>query len=356
MSAGVEGAPTPQVGVGSERPQRPEELKLWSPRTFLSLAVTFAVLVGLFLQLDVKEVWRDLRNADPVLAVLGALCHYATYPVRGTRWKKCLARLHPKASSRRFGLIVFFYNAVDNLVPAKLGDLYAAHLIRINLGLRRSAALGSIAFVRIVDLVVVLVLAGLSAWTFVDVLPPTVLWTLGVGVGLFALAILALAATYLLHGRLPALIPEALRGSIGSFFSGMVPRRRELFLIGWLTTLIWGLELAWIWLLAMAFGIELSLVETLFLTMIPLLASTFPLTPSGAGVVELTFFGCLRVLGVASPLAASFTVLNRFFDYWLHIFLGLFTWAIRKKLGLRTWREVPLENTPAIQRPLESTA
>ena len=262
--------PGGEDGMGEEPEQSPEELKLWSPKTFLSLAVTFAFLIVLLLQLDVKEVWRELRNADPVLAILAAACHYATYPVRGTRWKKCLARLHPRASSRRFGLIVFFYNAVDNLVPAKLGDLYAAHLIRINLGLRRSAALGSIAFVRIVDLVVVLVLAGLSAWTFVDVLPDTVLWTLGAGVGIFVLAIVALVATYLLHGRLPALIPEALRGSISSFFSGMVPRRRELFLIGWLTTLIWGLELAWIWLLAMSFGIELSFVELLFLTMIPL--------------------------------------------------------------------------------------
>jgi uncharacterized membrane protein YbhN (UPF0104 family) len=79
------------------------------------------------------------------------------------------------------------------------------------------------------------------------------------------------------------------------------------------------------------------------------------LTPSGAGVVELTFFGCLRVLGVASPLAASFTVLNRFFDYWLHIVLGLVTWAMRKKLNLRTWREVPIEGAPPVRRRLEPT-
>ena len=74
-----------------------------------------------------------------------------------------------------------------------------------------------------------------------------------------------------------------------------------------------------------------------------LLASAFPLTPSGAGVVELTLFSCLRVVGVAAPIAVSVTAVNRFIDYWLHIGLGLVVWALRHKIGLRSWREVPLE-------------
>jgi uncharacterized protein (TIRG00374 family) len=77
--------------------------------------------------------------------------------------------------------------------------------------------------------------------------------------------------------------------------------------------------------------------------MIPLLASAFPFTPSGAGVVEITLYSCLRVLGVATPIAGSLTVVNRFIDYWLHIALGVIVWAIRRLIGLRTWRDVPLK-------------
>jgi uncharacterized membrane protein YbhN (UPF0104 family) len=79
--------------------------------------------------------------------------------------------------------------------------------------------------------------------------------------------------------------------------------------------------------------------------MIPLLASAFPLTPAGAGVVEITLYSCLRVVGVASPIAASLTVVNRFIDYWLHIALGVVTWALRRFIGLRTWRDVPLKES-----------
>jgi uncharacterized protein (TIRG00374 family) len=80
--------------------------------------------------------------------------------------------------------------------------------------------------------------------------------------------------------------------------------------------------------------------------MIPLIASAFPLTPSGAGVVEITLFSCLRVVGVASPLAVSMTVVNRFIDYWLHIGSGVVIWAVRHRLHLRVVRDVSPGDPP----------
>jgi hypothetical protein len=49
-------------------------------------------------------------------------------------------------------------------------------------------------------------------------------------------------------------------------------------------------------------------------------------------------------LDLSSPIAASVTVVNRFLDYWLHIALGVLTWSLRRVIGLRTWRDVPMEN------------
>jgi uncharacterized protein (TIRG00374 family) len=74
---------------------------------------------------------------------------------------------------------------------------------------------------------------------------------------------------------------------------------------------------------------------------IPVIASVFPFTPSGAGAVELSLFGSLRLIGVASPLAVSLTAVNRFIDFWLHIILGTLVWLFRKKIGLRTWKDAP---------------
>jgi uncharacterized protein (TIRG00374 family) len=315
---------------------------LWGWHTLLSIGITLAVFTALAAYVDIKHLWQVLTASDKRWLLLAAVSHYATYPVRGMRWKLCLKHLPVRCSKARFGLLVFFYNFVDNLVPAKLGDLYAAHLARINCGVRRSAALGSILFLRTVDAWVVFSLAGLTSWfLFSGAVPPSVVWVLIIGCIFAVAATIIMLGFILLKRSVPGWFPDAIRQMIEAFQTGMWPKPNKLLPIAVLTIVIWLLETMWIFLLAIAFNLHFSKTEIIFLTMIPLIASAFPITPSGAGVVELTLFSCLRVIGVSSPLAVSLTVVNRFIDYWLHIALGALTWAMRRNIGLRTWKDIP---------------
>jgi len=322
--------------------------KLWGWTTYASIAIAIIILVIAATFVDLEEIWRQIAACDKRYVLLGAMAHYSTYLVRGMRWRRCLIHLPIKAGNTKFGLLVFFYNFVDNLVPAKLGDVYAAHLARINFGIRRSAAMGSIVFLRMVDAWIVLLLAALASWTlFADKLPGAVFWSLIGGCIIAAGATSIMLVFFLFKKKLPGWIPQKIQQMIQAFHTGMWPRAKELFPIAVLTVVIWGLEIVWIFCLTLAFDLHIGSAEAIFLTMIPLLASAFPLTPSGAGVVEITLFSCLRVVGVTSPIAASLTVVNRFIDYFLHIALGVLTWAIRRVIGLRTWRDVPLKNVRA---------
>ena len=313
---------------------------LWGWQTFLSLAAALGLIAFMVSKIDPAELWRDLGACNKGFVVLGLLAHYATYPVRGARWRRALGHIPVQGGAGRFGLVVFFYNAVDNIVPAKLGDLYAAHMARINFRIRRSAALGSIFFLRLIDAWVVLVLAALSSWlVFSAKLPQAVAWGL-IGGLVLALAITAILTPFVLFRRsLPHFLPRAMSEMIEAFQNGMRPAAGALGAIAGFTIVIWALEALWMLCLVLAFGLKFSVAEVVFLTQLPLLASTFPLTPSGAGVVEATLYGCLRLLSVSHPAAASITVLNRLIDYWLHSWLGLVTWGFRRKLGLQTWRE-----------------
>ena len=147
---------------------------------------------------------------------------------------------------------------------------------------------------------------------------------------------------FLFKKKLPRWVPTKVQQMIYAFQDSMWPRSKEIIPIALLTCAIWFLETVWIFALTIAFSLQISPAEAVFLTMIPLLASAFPITPSGAGVVEITLFSCLRVIGIPVPIAGSLTVVNRFVDYWLHIALGVLTWALRRVVGLRTWRDVPL--------------
>lgn len=338
--------PAPEMEV--EDTARPSFL--WGWHTFASLGMTLVVLAILASMLDPDEVLRELAGADKRLLCLAGLAHYATYPLRGARWRRALAHLPLTAGSAKFALIVFFYNAVDNVVPAKIGDLYASHLVRINCGIRRSAALGGLVFLRTVDAWTVLSIAAVASWLlFATTMEWTVIGSLIAG-GLIAAGttsvILVLA---LVRQRLPRWLPEKAGAMVQAFNIGMFPATMEILPILLLTVFIWGLEISWTVLLLLAFDVPVSPAGALFVTMLPMLASAFPLTPSGAGAVEVTLYTCLRLVSVPPPVAVSITVANRLIDYWFHIILGLFTWSLRRALGLRTWRE---DSAPAIAIPV----
>jgi uncharacterized membrane protein YbhN (UPF0104 family) len=148
----------------------------------VSLAIMLVILLGLGAMLDLQETWRQVVACNKTLMVLGGLAHYLTYLLRGYRWQRCLAPVSSPCKWRMFGLLTFFAAGVDNVVPGKLAEVYAAHLARINCGVRRSTALGALLFLRMVDAWVVLLLAALASWwLFALRLPRAVLWSLWLG-------------------------------------------------------------------------------------------------------------------------------------------------------------------------------
>ncbi len=329
-------------------------LKAWGWPTYASLGVTLCVMVGLLAMLDVEAIWQQIAGANLAWVALGGLAHYATYIVRGERWRRSLLHVSPDIRTRSLGLLVFFYNAVDNIIPAKLSDVYVAHLARLNCGIGRAQALGSIVFLRMVDVWFVLLLAMLASWVlFAASVPQAVLWTLLLGVSIALGMTCILLVSVVWQRALPGWLPMRVQHLLHAFRIGIRPHVRQLSPVAGLTVLIWTLETLWIVALVLGFGVSLSPFESMFLTMLPILASAFPLTPSGAGVVELTLFSCLRLLGLPATIAASVTVLNRLIDYWLHIVLGGLTWAFRHQIGLHTWRRVSPRAPviPAMQEP-----
>ena len=191
----------------------------------MSIAITIVILVVLVATLDLKEIWKQIVGSDKRFLLLGALAHYTTYVVRGFRWRRCLIHLPITAGNGKFALLVFFYNFVDNIVPAKLGDVYAAHLARINCGVRRSAAIGSIVFLRMVDAWIVLVLAAVASWSlFASHLPTSVMWSLVFGCVIAVGATTIMLVFFLFKKSLPGWIQDKIQQMIQSFHTGMWPR------------------------------------------------------------------------------------------------------------------------------------
>src|SRR5262249_13675209 len=169
-----------------------------------------------------------------------------------------------------WSLLVFFYNFVDNVVPAKLGDIYGAHLAWINLGIARATALGSIMCLRMVDTWVVLLLAvSASWWLFAASWPSAVRWGL-FGGDLLAVGITGLVlGSGLVHRAPPSWLPATLYHRIRAVYQGVWPPTCQWALIGILTVVLWALETLAILSLMWAFNVDTGPVHGIFVTTLP---------------------------------------------------------------------------------------
>ena len=104
--------------------------------------------------------------------------------------------------------IIFLSWLVNCVVPAKLGDVYRAYLLKINSDASLSRTFGTIFIERVLDLFVIVIL-GLAAgfWSFRGGLPPGMQIVVGLGIGVMIVLALGLLFLRNVGGRLLAALP-----------------------------------------------------------------------------------------------------------------------------------------------------
>jgi uncharacterized protein (TIRG00374 family) len=340
--------------VGAERPlDGPEPVSLGArlrhPRTLLSVIVP-VVLIALLVralpgfQLDRLPVF--LGEADKALLVAALLAYYVGFPLRGLRWTVIL-----RGAGIRIGVvdsteIVFLSWLVNCLVPAKLGDVYRAYLLRLNGDVSLGRTLGTVVIERIFDLMAIASL-GLAAGyvSFRSGLPPAVqlVFVLGivvvVGLSIGLVTLRNFGAR--LIARLP--LPERAVEVYTRFEEGIFAiRPRTLPFLGALTGGIWATEGIRLFLVVAAFhfgGVHLGLSGAFFVALAGSLLTAVPFTPGGLGVVEAGVGALLTlVYGVPPTEAAAIVLVDRTISILSIIVLGAGLYVVsplRRGRGLR---------------------
>ena len=155
----------PQNGNGAELEEGVSlRRRLLNVRTIGSLVFGALLLFLLFRVVfgegfDWGEVARLIGQANPALLLVALLAYYATFPLRGLRWRYVLSRSGVDVRFRDATEILFLSWFVNCLVPAKLGDLYRAYLLRGNYRASISRTVGTVFIERVFDIIVI---AGLA--------------------------------------------------------------------------------------------------------------------------------------------------------------------------------------------------
>jgi glycosyltransferase 2 family protein len=334
-------------GVAPEEQAALDEVSL--RRRLLNVRTIASLLFGLFLlfllfrlvfgeDFDWGQVIRLIGEANPGFLALAFLAYYATFPLRSFRWRYVLSKSGVRIRFRDTTEILFLSWFVNCLVPAKLGDVYRAYLLRSNFGASISRTLGTIFIERVADLIVVAGLAlAAGYWSFRGRSRPEIdaLFIIGFGISLVLVVlvvVLRMLGAHLsrwLPGRLAALWDRFHEGSTGAISVRSVP----IILV--ITAGIWLLEGARLYFVIRALGLPdvgLGISASVFVALAAALLTAIPLTPAGFGFVEAGIIGALALYGVPGEPAAAVALTDRALTVLTVIILGGILYAFSHKI------------------------
>lgn len=311
---------------GSIEPSTPEQTED-NPRVrrgvfaILGLVVSIVSLLLVAQSVSLAEVGRIVASASVglVLLALGVMSL-----ALALRVVTCFVLLAHHGNGSRVGIsrliTPVMVGYLGNLVlPARLGELVRAYLISRREGLAFAANLGSVALERILDTVMLAVMAFVAA-SLIGAAP----WIVR-GTGLVAIVgvmvIAALATTGLqpvvrLLGRVGSI--RALRAPISALvgviepfvhWSGGSHRRGAMVLALGLSLAAWFCNAVMFWLVGQAVGASLSPAAAILIMAVTVLATAIPSAPGYVGTFELAAVTVATSLGVPAELALALAVL-----------------------------------------------
>jgi glycosyltransferase 2 family protein len=314
--------------------------RLRQPRTILSIVLPLFLLVLFARSLpgfNLSALPGEILAANPWLLLVAFLVFYAGFPLRGYRWAILIRATGYPLKVKDSTEIIFLSWLVNCLVPAKLGDVYRAYLLKLNAGVSLSRSFGTIFIERILDLFTIVVL-GLAAGyiSFRGRLPTDVQIVFGIGLAvMIVLAILLLSLRS--FGRqiflfLP--VPERFLELYDRFEEGVFSavNRRQLPILLILTGLIWSTEAFRLYFVVEALGfpgVHLGISGAFFVALTGSLLTAVPLTPAGLGIVEAGIVGVLTlVYNVPQTEALTIVVVDRAISVLSVIILGSILYVV----------------------------
>jgi uncharacterized protein (TIRG00374 family) len=288
-------------------------------RYVIGFAFTAISLLLLWRAINWSQTLRALRAAELEFIALAVACLLFSLAAKTMRWRLLLPAAASLTPPRLFRILHISY-LLNNVLPARLGDVARIAMTARQPGVRVGHVVSSLVTERVADVVILLACFLVVspflpvrssyqhwlnlAWLIIAVLVAAILL-----VGVFQQGLARTGALASLARRVP--VGHWLRVEGASFLEGWrsLFARRNVFQV-------WGLSsFAWVW----AFAINYSLMQALninapitvavLLTCTTNLAMLLPSSPGYIGVFHAAATLSLLPFGVSASTALSFAVL-----------------------------------------------
>lgn len=313
---------------------------------FAVVVLAFAIVKG---GIDPAATWQRIRHVNPLLYFLAFLVYYATFPIRGYRWKVLLDNAYrgdereeavEGMSVRGLTEILYISWFVNCVVPAKLGDLYRAYLAKLWAHISFTKTIGTVLAERVVDILVLGFLLALTGFVAFHGRLGAISSILLLGLGLSVVGIIALLAMKHLSPWIHRVVPERFEERYSSFEDGTLSSLQRIPLLLVLTTVIWLMEGARLQLVFSSLNIHahfssVPFAPLLFFALATAVLTTIPFTPGGLGLVEAGLLGMMIYLGMPKTEATAVVLVDRVLSYLSVAVFGFIVYLLSKRSHFR---------------------
>ncbi len=293
-----------------------------------------AVAVYLSLvRVDFRELWNSFREANYYFLIPAALIQFVVIFLKAAGWRYLLMPAKREVRLRSTVSVLIIGLMVNNLFPAKMGELARAYLMGEKEGLPKTLCFSTVMVEHLLDILVLMIYL-LVLMPLVS-LPPW-LRTSGTAVGLSALGLIVLL--FFLVRR-----EEKFLAWIGRLLVRMSPRLGDKIL-KLLENLLQGMRVvngryilyAFAFLLAMwttvfvvgylqmaAFGLFLPFTAPIMVIVFMAFGKIIPSSPGGIGTLHYLILVVLMSFGVSKEVALGCAILMHGFGFLLEVTAGL---------------------------------
>jgi glycosyltransferase 2 family protein len=317
--------------------------RLLNWRTIVPLVIVVVALLYFAKQAHInpQQTWAAIRAANTWFLLAAFLVYYLSFPIRTLRWRMLLQNVGYTKSNGvhlpkfpKLLEILYISWFANVIVPAKLGDLYRAYLLRTEAGLPASRTFGTVLAERLLDLLVLLMLFIPAVLISLHQNLPAQLHA-----GLFltlALVVLGAIALFVLRAypqQVARLVPARFRDHYNHFQEGTLGSFRRVPRLGALTVGVWACESLRFFFVALAFGLIggnlLHIVAaSLFIALGEALLTVVPFTGGGVGLVEGGMFAMIALFTTNTSQAAAAILTDRTISLFSILVFGFIVFMI----------------------------
>ncbi|HEX2979590.1 MAG TPA: lysylphosphatidylglycerol synthase transmembrane domain-containing protein [Anaerolineaceae bacterium] len=334
-------------------------MKRW--QFWVGILISLIFLYFSMRNLRLGEVWEAMKTAHYWVLIPGVAVYFVAVWARAWRWHYMLRPLKAIPTKEMFPVVTIGYMG-NNIFPYRAGEVLRAFVLRRRENVPVSASLATIIVERVFDGVVMLafVFINLPELTRLTAEKSTGLSHIniqGLAIGgtaafLGALGVFLLAAMFpyrtekVANWFIQHLLPSRLREKASElttrFLGGLESLRspRDVLMIFLTSAVIWLLETAKYYIVALGFDINVSFFALMLMNGIANLLTTLPSAPGYIGTFDAAGIAVLSAYGVEPSLAAGYTLVLHG-ALWLPI-TALGAYYFLKREGLQ-WGKVPQE-------------